>query len=287
MVAQKNFCILGGDFRQIYLAKKFHDCNNKVFLYGLDKLKQKNEFVCPENLREAISKSDYIILPLPSTRNGLHLNAPFSEKNIFFDKEILSLLSKKIVFGDLYKFVNNANNYTCYDYSKNEEFQIMNAVPTAEGALKTALNLKNQTFFKSKCLICGFGRIGKVLADRLKNFNASITVTDRNDISLVWADTLGYSATPINKISDKLQNYDFIFNTIPHVIFNETALSICSKNTLILDLASAPGGVDKKAAERFNINYRHELSIPGRMFPESAANIIYYSIQKIIEEKNL
>ena len=287
MVTKKKFGIMGGDFRQIYLAKKFYNDGNKVFLFGFDKLKNFNKAIPCENITEIIEASDYIILPLPPTRDGIHLNAPFSKKNITIDDNILNSLNQKIVFGNLSKFTNNTNISQSYNYSKNEEFQIMNAVPTAEGAIKTALSITHRTLFKSNCLIAGFGRIGKILANRLEKFNPNITITARNGADLVWADAIGYNSIQLNEISGSMADYDFIFNTIPKVIFDEALLSKCHKNALIIDLASPPGGIDKAAAEKLKINCRHELAIPGKMFPESAADIIYYSIEKIIKEKFL
>lgn len=287
MVTKKNFGIIGGDFRQIYLAKKLRDNDNKVFLYGFDKLESHDTLSSFENVSDVINNSDYVVFPLPTTRDNISLNMPLSESKVIINEELLNLLHKKIIFGDLTKFIKNADNYRIYDYSKNEEFKIMNAIPTAEGAIQSALRFKNQTLFKSNCLVAGFGRIGKILANRLEKFNANITVTARKNSDLIWANALGYNYIPLTKVSDKLASFDFVFNTIPKIIFDEIILSKCNKNVLIIDVASMPGGIDKTAAEKLNVDYRHELGIPGSMFPKTAADIIYNSIAKIIEEETL
>ena len=286
MITKKNFGILGGDFRQIHLAEKFLDIG-KVFLFGFDKLNDNFPFIILDNIYEIIEKSEYIILPLPETRDGIHLYCPFANTEINFDKKIFDFLSKKIIFGNLKKFTEYKKNIKFYNYSNTEEFQIMNAVPTAEGAIKIAMSEKNKTLFGSECLVAGFGRIGKILASRLKAFRSNITVVSRNSRELAWAKVLGYKQIHLDNLIYKIKNFDFIFNTIPSAIFTQQILSGCKKNVFIVDVASNPGGIDKKEAEKLKINCTHALGIPGKMFPKSAAKIIYNSIEKIITEENL
>ncbi|MBR2579025.1 MAG: hypothetical protein IKE41_02665 [Clostridia bacterium] len=285
MVTKRKFGIIGGDFRQIHLANKILKDNNKVFLFGFDKLNY--NFPVLNNIYELIDKSEYIILPLPETRDGIHLFSPFSGVTTDFSKKIFNFMQSKIVFGNLKKFTEYSGGIKFYDYSKTEEFQIMNAVPTAEGAIKIIMEQNGETLLNKNCLITGFGRIGKILANRLKSFGANITVASRNPTELAWAEALGYGYMALDDLAYKIKNYHLVFNTIPSVIFTKEILSQCQKNIFIIDVASKPGGIDKKEAENFKINYIHALGIPGKIFPKSAAEIIYNSIRKIIEEENL
>lgn len=287
MVIKRKFGILGGDFRQIYLAEKISKDNHKVFLFGFDKLNNDLPFSVLDNIYEVIDKSEYIILPLPETRDGIHLYCPFSGTETICNGKIFNFLKEKIVFGNLRKFTEYTEKINFYDYAKTEEFQIMNAVPTAEGAIKIAINKSSETLFGKNCLITGFGRIGKMLSNRLKNFGVNITLASRNNEEIAWAKSLGYNCIDLNSIICEIKNYDLIFNTIPSVIFTKEVLAKCKKSVFIIDIASEPGGIDKKEAEKFKINYTHSLGIPGKMFSKSAAKIIYDSIQKIIKENNL
>lgn len=287
MATKRNFGIIGGDFRQILLGKKILNNNNKVFLFGFDKLNDNFPFTILDNLYEVIDKSKYIILPLPETRDAVHLYSPFSSTTTVFDKKIFNFLKEKTVFGDLKKFTEYTGEIRFYDYAKTEEFQIINAVPTAEGAIKIAMDEKNESLLGCNCIITGFGRIGKVLAHRLKNFGVNITVASRNSEELAWAEALGYHYICLSNLVNEINNYDLIFNTIPNVILTKEILSKCKKSVFMIDVASNPGGIDQKAAEDLKLNYIHALGIPGKMFPKSAAGIIYNSIQKIIKEENL
>lgn len=287
MVTKRKFGIIGGDFRQIHLAEKILRENNKVFLFGFDKLNHDFPFSILDNIYETIDKSDYIILPLPETRDGIHLNCPLSSIGTEFNQKIFNFIKEKVVFGNPKKFTECIEKIKFYDYAKTEEFQIMNAVPTAEGTIKITMEQSGETLLGKNCLITGFGRIGKILAHRLKAFGVNITVASRNSDELAWAKALGCKCLHLKNLAHEINDYHIIFNTIPSVIFTKDILSKCQKNVFIIDVASNPGGIDKKEAEALKINYIHALGIPGKMFPKSAAEIIYNSIKKIIEEENL
>lgn len=287
MVMKRKFGIIGGDFRQIHLAEKIFKSNGNVFLFGFDKLNHDFPFTILDNIYEVIDKSDYIILPLPETRDGIHLDCPFSNISTEFNQKIFNFLKEKVVFGNPKKFTECTEEIKFYDYAKAEEFQIMNAVPTAEGAIKIAMDEKSETLLSKNCLITGFGRIGKILAHRLSTFGVNITAVSRSSDELAWAKALGCKCLHLKNLANEINNYDLIFNTIPSVIFTKDILSRFQRNAFIIDVASNPGGIDNKEAKNLGTNYIHALGIPGKMFPKSAAEIIYNSIQKIIEEENL
>ena len=53
---------------------------------------------------------------------------------------------------------------------------------------------------------------------------------------------------------------------------------------LIIDLASAPGGVDFEAAHKFRLDAVRALSLPGKCAPKTAGEIIKTTVFNIIEE---
>ena len=57
-----------------------------------------------------------------------------------------------------------------------------------------------------------------------------------------------------------------------------------NRDTLIIDLASAPGGVDFMAAQSKNIKTLWLLSLHGKVAPKTAGLIIKRSIFKILED---
>mgnify|MGYP004563728885 FL=1 len=288
MISNEKFGIIGGDLRQIYLAKKLQKDKNEVFVCGFenfvdfDKLKLKSL-----KMSDLISSSKYIILPVPASRNKKVINAPFSNSDIVLSEKLFSNLKNKVVFaGIVSSLIEDVKPSGLYirDYYQREDFLIPNALLTAEGAVSIALKEYGKSIFSSRCLVVGFGRIGKILAKLLKNMGAKVTVSARSVKDISLAKISGFETTNVSKINEKA-DFDLIFNTVPALVLDAAVLSFLSSARMIIDLASAPGGTDKFAAEELGIKLIPALGIPGKCFPEAAGEIIADVIYKMIEEE--
>lgn len=283
----RKFAVLGGDNRQKFLIKNLVNDGADVCVCGFDDMDfEKRATKC--KFEEAVKNSDFIIFPLSATKDGKSLNAPFSKDKIFLNNKLSSFLSfKKVFCGMSEKLESISSDFKkikLRDYSKREEFAIRNAVPTAEGALEIAIKEYDGTIANSNCLITGFGRIGKVLASMLFSLRANVAVSARKPHDLANIETLNYKPILTNEIS-KTNGYDIIFNTIPKVIFDSSTLAKSAKDSIIIDLASNPGGVDCAFASKLGIKVIRALSIPGKVAPKTAASIIKSTIYNMIDEE--
>lgn len=288
MISNEKFGIIGGDLRQIYLAKKLQKDKNEVFVcgfenfVGFDKLKLKSL-----KISDLISSSKYIILPVPASRNKKFINAPFSNSDIVLSEKLFSNLKNKVVFaGIVSSLIEDVKPSGLYirDYYQREDFLIPNALLTAEGAVSIALKEHDKSIFSSRCLVVGFGRIGKILAKLLKNMGAKVTVSARNVKDISLAKISGFETINVSKINEKI-DFDLIFNTVPALVLDAGVLRYLSSARMIIDLASTPGGTDKFAAEELGIKLIPALGIPGKCFPEAAGEVIADVIYKMIEEE--
>ena len=282
----KSFGIIGGDKRQLFLAKSIYDSGYKVMLGGFDRLKSTGALVLCD-IKSAAEKSDVIIFPVPSVRADGSINTPFSDECTVLDDELIEIMLKKPVFVAMkdrfLKAYPQFENAELYDYAAKEEFAILNALPTAEGALEVAMKQFEGTVAGSRCLITGYGRIGKVLAEMLKNHKADVTVSARKPSDMAFAQAFGYKNLNTNKLSC-IRNFDLVFNTVPSMIFDRELLMNTDKNTIIIDLASLPGGVDFEAAQKLGIDAVRALALPGKCAPKTAGEIIRTTVFNIIEE---
>lgn len=288
MISNEKFGIIGGDLRQIYLAKKLQKDKNEVFVcgfenfVGFDKLKLKSL-----KISDLISSSKYIILPVPASRNKKFINAPFSNSDIVLSEKLFLNLKNKVVFaGIVSSLIEDVKPSGLHirDYYQREDFLIPNALLTAEGAVSIALKEYDKSIFSSRCLVVGFGRIGKILAKLLKNMGAKVTVSARNVKDISLAKISGFETINVSKINEKI-DFDLIFNTVPALVLDAGVLRYLSSARMIIDLASAPGGTDKFAAEELGIKLIPALGIPGKCFPEAAGEVIADVIYKMIEEE--
>ncbi len=282
----KAFGIIGGDKRQLFLAKSISDSCYDVVLGGFDKLTSTGTIEIAD-IKTAISKSDAVIFPLPSVCTDGTINTPFSDNKTRLDDEMIVLLKNKPMFVSMKeKFIKaypQLADCRIYDYAAKEDFSVANALLTAEGAVEIAMNSYEGTIFGSKCLVCGFGRIGKMLAKMLKSLNADVTVSARNEVDFAYIDALGCKHLNTNELKS-VKGYDLVFNTVPVMLFDSELLMNTDRNTIIIDLASLPGGVDFEAARRYNTDAIRALSLPGRAAPKAAGEIIRKTIFNIIKE---
>lgn len=284
------FGVIGGDMRQLFMSKSILKDGNNVRVFGIDSKKLDGIELSNISIEEVIDSNKYIILPLPVTRDKKTLNAPFSNKMIEINNYLIDMLKNKIIFCGmsnlLYMSSNRWKDLNIKDYYSHEEFEILNAIPTAEGSIQIAISEFSGTINSSRCLVLGYGRVGKVLSKLLKDMGADVTVSARNNSDLAWIQVMGYKDVNTNYLPDKL-DYDLIFNTVPFKILDYRNLFRCSSGCIIIDLASKPGGVDLDAAQSIGIKAIHALGLPGRFSPMTSGEIVKKIIYKIIEEEKL
>ena len=170
------------------------------------------------------------------------------------------------------------------DYLLREETAVANAVPTAEGAIQIALEQLPRTLCGCKCLIIGFGRIGKLLANRLDGLGANVTVSARKHEDLVWIRALGWQPLRTDRLRGKLGDFQAVFNTVPAAILDSGLLAELPADCLCVELASTPG-FDLCEAKGRGLNAVQALGLPGKTSPLTAAEAVRDAVYHILEER--
>ncbi|MBZ2174771.1 dipicolinate synthase subunit DpsA [Schnuerera sp. xch1] len=274
---KKNFMVLGGDERNLELASLLDKDGHNVLkshIHGLD-----------------FRNSEIIIGPLPLSYDNKTLNAHFHDKKISIETVLEKIDSNQpFIAGKINdNHILKAKEYgiTIIDYFKREEMQILNAIPTAEGAIKIALERMPITLHSSNALVLGFGRIGKTLASMLYGIGANVYVAARKYSDMAWIRSLRYTPILLRELDRHIHDMDVVFNTIPSLVLNKDTLSHIKKETLVIDVASKPGGVDFDVADKLGIKTIHALGLPGKIAPVTAAMVIKETIYNIIEERGI
>lgn len=202
----------------------------------------------------------HLLLPVPS------LDAQGHIKGDGFLPQVLGYLSPAatVIGGNLPADL--LDGHPCIDLLQDEEYVCQNAYITAHCAMALAAERLDTTFRDCRCLIIGWGRIGKCLADVMDRLEAKVCVAARNFKDRAMLEALGYCAVPVSEIDPNA--YDLIFNTAPQLLLPD-----CKGKALKIDLASKPGitGPDVIWAR----------GLPGKMAPAAAGNqmarrILYY-----------
>ncbi|HYE83909.1 MAG TPA: dipicolinate synthase subunit DpsA [Clostridia bacterium] len=279
------YLIVGGDDRFVELAAIFERNGMNISTYGMDKAEIKN-VKNHTSLDDALKNSDIVVCPIPFSKDVHKLNTRYSSADIEIEELFKKLgTGKKLLLGAINNYSKElAERYGIKytDYFKDEGYQILNTIPTAEGALSIIINETRETLFGSKILVLGYGRIGKLLSEYLKALKGSVYVEARKDSDLVWINARGMKAVPQRELPEYLGEMDVIVNTVPAMMLDCRLLDHVREDAFILDLASAPGGVDFSYAANKGIRTVHALGIPGKIACRSAAVYIYDTINKIL-----
>ncbi len=275
--------------RLVKLAPILEKENNQIYILGLEKAKElensSNMRIC-RNLEQVLENAEIVISSIPFTRDGITINMPLSGNKIKINEFMNLMKDKTLIAGNI-----SSNIYEKYkdveiiDIMKNEKLAILNTIATAEGAIKEIIENMQVNVHGSKIMIFGFGRVGKTLAKKLDGLSAKITVVSKEEEELAWAEVYGYTNMQLNKIEDVIKDYDVIVNTIPHIILQGDILQKINKDTLLLDLASGEGGINKEEAQENKINLIKALGIPGKISPITTAKILKETIYEILEER--
>jgi len=282
------FAVVGGDLRQVRLASLLAGDENDVYTFALDRAELSDGVYSSGNISNLSKKYDCIILPIPIKSDSKHLNAPLSSYQYSIDELFSQITTGQTVIAGR---VDNSlfekagrSGIRLYDYLDREDFTVMNSIPTAEGAIQVAMQELDTTLNRKKCLVVGFGHIGKILAYYLRGLGAQVTASARKFGDLAWISAYGYNPVHTSDLKKTLSEFDIIFNTVPSLIFDENLLAAVRPDTFICDLASKPGGIDFNAARQLEIHTVQALSLPGKYSPGTAAKAMRDTIYNILNE---
>jgi len=255
----------------------------KLFFLGKDKRSEylKKLYEKEVKVENSIQESNFVIFPIPFTKDKVHITG----EDILIEDIVKECTNKTIFSGGIPKEIRRQleiNNVTYIDLMELDEVAYLNAIPTAEGAIAKAMELTDETIHGANILVLGFGRVAKILADKLKGLNANVFCAARSKKDLAHIKALGYNVVDINNMEDCLDGFKIIFNTVPTIILGEKKLDRLNKDSVIIDLASSPGGVDYVKAKELGINAVLELGIPSKVAPKSAAKYLKESIDNVI-----
>ena len=286
------YLVLGGDLRNVKLAGMLADDGNKVYSFGQersDEILDDGRIEKCSSLKQALEKSQVIIAPVPFSGNSENINTPFSDEKIMIDELLKNNKGKIFISGSIKDDIKkrlDENYMQVVDIMKRDDLAILNTIATAEGTIEVAIKNTDKILQGSRVLVLGFGRVGKIVANKFSKLSAIVTCAARKVSDLAWIKAYGYNSLNINDMLYDLNEFDIIINTVPQIIIKERELKHMDSEVLLIDLASAPGGIDGKIAVNMGLKFIWALALPGRIAPSSSAKFIKDTVYNILEERS-
>jgi len=283
-LAAKKIVIIGGDRREVELYRIWHSSGLNVKMIGFEQSPLINE----QNyaVSEDLDSAEVLVLPLSGIKAEGTVVAEFAAQKPlkvtdYLERPVGSYL---LLVGSVApEWKKPLPVRACPVFTAdNHELALLNAVPTAEGAIQKAMELSEITLHNSSALVIGLGRTGTVLARMLQGIGAQVTAAVNNKRTAALAYTMNIKSVPGTEIREIISEMDFIFNTAPAMILNELLVKRVKKSAIIIDLASAPGGTDFGAAESEKITALLLPGLPGKVAPLTAARILSAVYRDII-----
>lgn len=286
MLQAKNIWVAGGDPRQAALAELLADDGHSVHTYALE---QGEGMKCEPSMAGA-DRADCVVLPLPAAGEG-RLNTPLSAQRHELAEVLDAMRPGQLVCagmaGEGLKRMAEERGLVLRDYFAREELAVLNAIPTAEGAIQIAMEELPITLHDARVLVVGFGRLGRALAPRLRALGAKVWVSARRYEQRAAAESMGLGSDGLDRLSDWLCSYDLVFNTVPAPVLGVEELAALKEGALVIDLASRPGGVNMDAASALGVQVIWALSLPGKVAPVTSGRYIKDTVYHIMEELDL
>jgi dipicolinate synthase subunit A len=290
---KKNFhmVIVGGDVRQIEVAKIIRDKGAKVSLVGFTKLSDDSIEKIKCGFQEIdYSQVDAILVPVSGLDHEGKVEARYSDEEISLTEKHLENTPEHCVIYTgvktpyLTKLMETTGRKVVPMFAR-DDMAILNSIPTAEGTLKVAIEHTDFMIHGSKVMVLGYGRVGKTIARLFASVGAKVHVGARKEADLARIIEVGLTPFQLKDLGDEVKNMDICINTIPHMMLTPEVLDKMDHDTLIIDVASKPGGTDFEYAKEKGIKALLELGIPGKVAPKSAGAIIAKVLIDVLETK--
>lgn len=227
---------------------------------------------------EQMAVADYCLLPLPLDAG----RTPLAELLRAAKPGLLALGGKVSPQAEL---VAREAGVELLDYFARPELTIYNAIPTAEGCIGILLQQRTRTLWGAQILLLGYGPVGQALGQRLQALGAQVTVAVRRPAQRALAESSGLRAASLQPLTALVAAFDTVVNTIPAQVLSAPVLAQLRPHSLILDLASRPGGTDFAAAQRLGHRAIHALSLPAVCAPETAGEAVAHTVLTILRER--
>ncbi|MFS0782248.1 dipicolinic acid synthetase subunit A [Bacillus sp. 1P06AnD] len=290
MLTGMQIAIIGGDARQLEVIKKLIEQDAKVSLIGFEQLDHAFSGATKEKIDEIdFSEIDGIILPVSATNAEGKVETIFSNENVILKAEHLKKSTNHCVVysgisNEYLDGITKEAGRKLVKLFERDDVAIYNSIPTVEGTIMMAIQHTDFTIHGSKVMVLGFGRTGMSVSRTFQALGADVQVGVRKSEHIARITEMGMKPFLLGNLADRVKDIDICINTIPVPIVSARVIASMPAHTLIIDLASKPGGTDFRYAEKRGIKALLAPGLPGIVAPKTAGRILANVLNQLLQE---
>jgi dipicolinate synthase subunit A len=247
--------VVGGDLRMLEHMRQARAAGASVQHYG--SVPGSDEAAgrpAAASLAAAVKGAYIISCPIPGVATDDSLYASFTTEKLFMKTEILAqagpgaMLFSGRITPRMHEWA-KGTSVSMVGYGDDDPLAILHAVPTAEGAIKVAIENTETTILGLATLCIGLGRVGMSVAQAFEGMKAKVTLAARNPSQLARAWAMDAAPLDLRELPGRIGQFPLIVSSASSKVLTRDLLERTSPTVLIIDLCSPPGSVDFEAAK--------------------------------------
>ena len=282
--------VVGGDLRMLEHMRQARLAGAKVQHYGsVPGAEEAAGQPASPTLADAVKGARIISCPIPGVGSDDALYAKFTTEKLRMTTDVLNGAAPGAMLFTCWstaKMVEWAKGtpVTLVDYGEDDELCIFHAVPTAEGAIRTAIEHTEDTLLGMNVLCFGLGRVGISVAEAFKAMKSKVTLAARNPAQLARAWAMGLEAVHLRDLRGKLGQFLLVVSSSSGRVVTRDIIALTRPDVVIMDLCSPPGSVDFDAAKELDRKVVWARAQAGRA-PRRAGFDEWQVLMRIVRER--
>lgn len=291
MLKGMKIAVIGGDARQLEIVRKLTEQQAILSLIGFEQLDHAFTGATKEKIDNVdFSKIDAIILPVRGTDLNGQVDTIFSNEKVFLTKKIVEKTPEHCtiysgITNDYLNLLIKETSRSLVQLFNRDDVAILNSIPTVEGTIMMAIQHTDTTIHGSNVIVLGLGRVGMSVARTFHALGAKVKVAAKQSEHIARIIEMGLTPVHLDDLQIAVDDIDICINTIPHLVVTSDVIEKMPLHTLVIDLASKPGGTDFQYAEKRGVKALLAPSLPGIVAPKTAGNILADVLAQLLDEQ--
>lgn len=277
MSMHDHVAILGGDAREVQIAKRLQAIGAEVSIFGAPATPDLDSCVKP-SAKAAVEPANWIVCAVPGLGPGDTAYAPAVVPPIVLDDELLGascIHRGGLVLGQLTKTLEDRVKrlgIRVFEMKDDRALMTAHATAVAEAVMQLLIEITDQVLRSYSILVIGYGATGTAITDYLLAAKCDVQVTARSPASLARAHQLGARPVPYGGRVTVMKDADIVINTVPasDAIPDHAHKFLAARP--VIDIASPPGGLDHEAANEAGIQVIWARGLTGKRAPVTAGD---------------